>query len=263
MGGAGAFGTPVPGGAAAAEDQHNGTSAETQQEPIDLNDPRLISEPLDVDVTQDAYATPVLPPDGKYRAKLKHEGVKNDKQEIIPYQAKMTKDKIPYFQTGVSASIISPTNPLFDGFVVRPQFGGYVGTLVRKDKSTQIATLLSRIRKPDGNYWIASAAARLNQKEWMDLLIRALAGEPEIGIETVWEWNCPRCGEEAKAKGQYGVTISGMHKFPQEKNHEKRKQGFLFDPEMQCSKNIGHGFYRGYPRIARFLSLEELLGKKP
>jgi len=260
------FATPAPwepqsGGATGQEAGGNGPQPEAPQDNIDPNDPRLMSESLAVDTTKDAYATPSLPPDAKYRAKLKHEGSKNDKGEVIPYATAMSRGTppLPYFKTGISASIIDPSGR-FDGFIVRPQFGGTIGTLVGKDHSSSISTVLARLRKPDGAPWVPTGMVNMPPFEWMQLLLKALAGEPEIGIETQWEWNCQKCGEELKPQGKFAVTIKGMNRFPAEQDPLKRKAGDLFNPEMLCQVNKGHGYYRGYPRIARFLSLEELKG---
>src|SRR2546430_14406481 len=95
------FGTPVPVGQGhVAEDpsKPNGSAAPGQpvpsdapQELIDENDPRLISETLDANLEADAYAQPIPPPDGKYRAKLKLEGVKAEGGEVKPYAAGMNQ----------------------------------------------------------------------------------------------------------------------------------------------------------------------------
>jgi hypothetical protein len=261
----GSFGAPVQGGGHTTQspEEHpvNGQTAPGTeiQEFIDPNDPKLVSETLDADVTKDAYATPPIPPDAKYRAKLKHEGVKDAAQQVIPFVADKTKDGILFLKTQISASIIDPTGR-FDGFVVRPQFGGYVSTVLRKDKSSTLITLLSKVKKPDGTFW-ATMGLRLDQRSWMDLLVRALTGEPEVGIETVWEWNCQVCGDLAKASNYangYPRGLSGMQRFPQETDPEKRKQGFLYSPEARCQVNPGHGYFRAYPKIARFLSLAEI-----
>jgi hypothetical protein len=262
----GSFGAPIPGGGGSPEhttqqgtEHVNGQSAPGTaiEEQVDPNDPRLVSEILDADTTKDAYATPPLPPDGKWRAKLKLEGVKDATDQVLPFAAAYTKERLPYFRTGVSASIIDPSGK-FDGFVVRPEFGGYVSTVLRKDKSSTLTTLLTKIRKPDGAFW-ATSATRLDQKSWIDLLVRALTGEPEVGIETQWQWNCQKCSEEAKAAGKsYPVGLNGMQRFDAEKDPEKRKQGLLYNPEYQCKVNPGHGVYRAYPKIVRFLTLAEI-----
>jgi hypothetical protein len=214
---------------------------------------------LDTDVTKDAYAQPSLPPDGKYRAKLKLEGIKKDngeKKDFDVFQTKGGRSPVtPYFATSVSASLIDPTGK-FDGMTLYPQFGGRVGTLLRRDKSTQVGTLLALLHKPDGTPW-ATANMRLTQREWIELLVKALAGEPEIGIETQWEVTCQVCQDQAK-EGEYPVTIRGMQKFPPETDAAKLKAGERFSPEMRCGVNAGHGYTRAYPKVARFISLKDL-----
>jgi hypothetical protein len=231
---------------------------------LDPNDPRLVSEALDVATDKDAYAQPVPPPDRIWRAKLKLEGIKLDNGERVNYQATQTRKSpvLPYYHTGISASIIDPQGR-FDGISVYPTFGGRVSTLLRKDKTTTVATVLHRLVRPDGRPWISNGA-RMNQKDWIDLLVQALAGEPEIGVETQWEWSCTVCGDELTKLREMGksedypVQIRGMNKFPAMVDKAKRAEGIIFDPEMQCRKNAAHGYSRAFAKIARFLSLAEI-----
>lgn len=251
------FGTPTPGGGTEEKRASGQVNGETPVQLIDENDPRLTSEELNVDVGKDAYAVRPLPPDKKWRAKLKLEQLENANHEKKDYLPAMTDEKIPYFKVAVSASICDPDGK-FEGFKIFPRFGGTVGTLPRKDGSSQVATILSKLRKPDGTPW-ATMQTRLSHQGWVNLLVRALAGEPEIGIESQWEWSCTECGKLAKAKNEpYPVSILGMQKFPAEQDKVKRAEGQLFNAEMKCQKDGSHGFSRAFPKIARFLSLEEL-----
>lgn len=236
------------------------------QEQIDPNDPRLVSEPLDVAVDRDAYAQPVPLPDRIWRAKLKLEGVKSDTGERKDYGISQTNKApiLPYFQTGISASIIGTAGfERFDGITIYPAFGGYVNTLPRKDKSSTVATVLSKLLRPDGKLW-ATPGMRLSAKDWIDMLVQALAGEPEVGVESQWEWNCGVCSKElqelrrAGKTDKYPTTIRGMNRFPAQNDKAKRAAGDLYDPEMQCRVNLGHGYSRAFPKIVRFLSLAEL-----
>lgn len=254
-------------GAATEHTGGNGPApSSAPQELIDPNDPRLISEPLDVAVDKDAYAQPVPLPDRIWRAKLKLEGVKSDNGERKDYAVSSTRKApiLPYFQTGISASIIGTAGfERFEGIVVYPAFGGYVSTLMRKDKSTTVATVLSKLTRPDGKPWVTTGM-RLGHKDWIDMLVQALAGEPEAGVETQWEWSCATCGTEMKAlrdagkSENYPTTIRGMNRFPAQQDKIKRAAGDMYDPEMQCRVNAGHGYSRAYPKIVRFLSLAEL-----
>lgn len=230
---------------------------------VDENDPRLISEQVDVNVEGDAYAQPAPPPDGKYRLKLKLEGVEKADKSHVDFAATSTKkESLPYYHTRISATVIDPSGK-FDGIKVYPEFGGYVGTLTNKDKSTKVATILARLKKPDGTKWV-DAHTKLDQKGWMELFVRALAGEPEIVGELQWQASCEQCGKDAKAAREAGKDASypsstnGMHRFPQESSGDKRKAGQLFSPEVKCAANPAHGYARAQARIVKFLHQHEL-----
>jgi hypothetical protein len=241
-GAAGAAAAPVP--------------SDAPQEIIDENDPRLISESLDANLEADAYAQPAPPPDGKYRAKLKLEGVRVEGGENKPYGTGQNKQKVPYFRTGVSCSIIDPSGK-YDGITVYPAFGGGANTDRRRDGSTQVTTILTRITKPDGSLW-APKGAKMTQLEWIQLLVKALGTEPEIGIETAWEASCMSCAEELKKIAKYALRTTGMHHFPPETAGDKRKAGQLFQPEIRCQVNPGHGYARARAIVVSFLSLSQL-----
>jgi hypothetical protein len=249
------FGTPVMHGESATDTptpQANGHSdpSNAPQDILDPNDPRLTSEALDVNTDADAYAQPAPPPDARYRAKLTLEQVQDDKQQRHDYLPKLSK-KPPiqaYFFTGIKATIIDPSGK-YDGI---PIYDRWVGTYLGRDGSTKVATILSRLKKPDGTAWIEKGK-RYNHKEWIELLVKALAGEPELGIETIWEWSCQACGEAADKQGQSRPrSIMGMTKFPY------NAQTKLYTPELKCQVNPAHGYSRARPSIARFLSLDEL-----
>lgn len=238
---------------------------ETVQDVIDENDPRLASENIEMNLDGDAYAQPAPPPDKKWRAKLKLEGFTDDKGNTREYRPTQTKGDtpLPYFETKILLTISDP-NGKFDGIKLYTEYGGTVGTLIQRDGSSKVSTILTKLRQPNGDPWIKKGA-RMTQKEWMDLFVRATAGEPEVGIETEWQVSCQACGEEAKLRRQkgdktarYPSTIAGMHRFPQEKNPDKRKAGQLFDPEVPCQVNPAHGFSRAQARVVGFLLLSEL-----
>lgn len=229
---------------------------------VDENDPRLVSEVLTVNPAGDAFAAPPPPPDGVYRAILHLEGFTDQQtQQKKDYGATMTKGSggnppLPYFATGISAKIQDPSGK-YDGITVYPPFGGNVGTLVSKDGSSKVSTILFRLRRPDGKTWGQDFQG--NQKAWIDRFVEAMKSEPECGIVTQWEWSCQECGEAAKATGaRYPKGIQGMKYFPLEPNKEKVKaNGHPYVPEMKCSVQ-GHGVSRARVVIVRFLSLEEL-----
>lgn len=270
---AGANGSAQPQGSAAAAGV-----PDAPQELIDLDSPLLTSEQL-VNTEGDAYAQPAPPPDGKWRAKLKLQGLKHDgseaakklwpgkaEKDIVPYLVKTHKNKAGqvdqvYLYTGIEARIIDPSGKFDD----LPLFDSWVGTFQGRDGSTKVATILRLLKQPNGQPYVESKAGTapgaavkagqsLKQQEWMELFVKALAGEPEIGLESQWEWSCEGCGQEAKAQGKaYPKSITGMQKFPA----SKTVRG-AFDPEMPCQVNKAHAYSRARATIARFIGLEDL-----
>lgn len=226
---------------------------EAPQELLDPNDPALTSELLDVNTEGDAYAVPVPPPDRKWRARLKvvKQKVKDatGAESEVDYIPKLHKSGQKYFAASIEATLIDPAGK-FDGLHAYDQ---WVATFMGRDGSTKVATILAKLKRPDGTPW-ATPGTKLSSKGWMELFVKALAGEPECGIESQWEWSCQDCGKEAKAKGTaYPRSITGMHKFP-----ASRKVKGEFDPEMRCQLVPGHGYSRARVRIANVVALADL-----
>lgn len=260
----GGFGEPVIGGGTSPADQQeqqkvNGAEVQVPDAPQDLldpNDPRLVSEELNANPDADAYAAPAPPPDQKWRVKLKLIRSKDGQGQEVDYLPKLWGKKQPQavYVCGVQASIIDPTGK-YDNLSA---YDYNVSTFVGRDNATKVTTIVGKLRRPDGSPWVAKGQ-RMNSKAWMDILVKALAGEPEAGIESQWEWSCQACGEAAKKAGtDYPRSVQGMHKFPEERDKQKRAAGQLYSPEMQCQVNKGHGYSRARIAIARFLSLDEL-----
>lgn len=226
------------------------------QEMIDPNDPRLTSEKLDVNMEGDAYSMPPPPPDAKYRAKLKLVQVEDAQKAKHDYLPKLGKKppKLPYYFTAIEARIIDPTGK-YDNLAV---YDRWVGTFMGRDGSTKVQTILTRLLKADGTPW-AAKNDKFTHKEWIDLFVKAMQTEPEIGIETTWEWSCQGCGEAAKAAGtEYPKSITGMNKFPVDNVKSKVAGATVYSPELPCQVNKAHGYSTARPTIARFLSLAEL-----
>jgi hypothetical protein len=238
-----AFGAPTYEEPQQGTDQPATDNADGLNSPvgIDPNDPALTSESLDYNPEGDAYASPPPLPDGQWRAKLKQIDVKDNAGQPTRFKAGKTKQGALYLMTALEATIIDP-NGKFDGLHVWDRF---VSTMLRNDKTIPAATICYMLGKP--------APARANHKELMDHLLKVLAGEPEVGIETAWEWSCQKCGEEAKAKGEkYPKSILGMQKFPRD-----AKTG-LYSPDLKCEVNPAHGFSSAQPRIRRYIKLTDL-----
>jgi len=226
-------------------------AAAPEAEVLDINDPAFTSENIEINPEVDAYAFPPPPPDGRYRAKLKLSPRENAAKEKVDYLPAVWGSNPPQkvLVTGVEAAIIDPSGT-FEGYKV---YDRQVSTFIQREGS-KVTTVLSFLQRPDGAPWATTTSKPHNLVAWMELLKQALAGEPEVGIETQWEWSCAACGEAAKKTGEKRPrSITGMHKFPQFKGK--------FSPEMRCSVNPAHGESRAQVRIARFLKIADL-GKK-
>lgn len=224
----------------------NGT-AQPQNEIVDLNDPRLMSEQLTENPQGDAYAIPPPLPAGKWRAKAKQVDIRDDKGTMQRFaafvRAKMNDGK-PFLATNVEFTVLESTGK-WDGTKLTEY---WVKTVVEQRSGTsQIATLLAKLKQP---VVPATLGAR------MDQFLKVLAGEPEIVIETDWEASCMQCQEIAKKKGekQPRPFMLGMHRFPQVKI-----QGVMqYDPVVKCSE--GHQV-RAQARIVQFWPLETVHNK--
>lgn len=227
-------------------------------ESVDPNDPRLTSEPLDDNPEGNAYARQPLPPDGKYRAKAKLMKVKDSKGHEHNYLPKPHKKSGQlYAFTSIEFTILDATG-LFDGVKV---YDPWVGTFMGRDKSHKVGTIVRMLKDPAGQPWV-KPGERLDHKMWMERLVKVLAGEPEVGISTQWEWSCQECGKEAKAKAEkagedavYPKSILGMHRFPPLKDAKKPGQ---YDPEMRCQVNPAHGYSRARVKLDQVIPLAEV-----
>lgn len=238
--------TPAADFAAPQYDNSAGTvpadnSALDQAAAIDINDPQLTSEDLTINPEGDAYAAPPPLPDGVWRAKLKALDVKDAKGNQAHFTVKVDRNGKPYLFTALEARVIDLSGK-FDGIGV---YDRWVATMLMRDGSTGASTVLFKLGKP--------APARASHRVIMDALLKALAGEPEVGIETSWEWSCQHCTEAAKKKGEKPPrAVMGMQKFDRDP-----KTG-LYNPERRCDVDKAHGTSQARPRVVRYLSLEEL-----
>src|SRR5512146_437195 len=110
-------------------------------EGIDLNDPRFASEDIGVEPEKDAYAAPPPPPDADYRAKLKLLDVeyKGQKVQYAPW-ASSDGSKVAFFSK-LEATIQDPSGK-YDNLKV---FDSWFSTMLNRDGSTKVSTLLSRL----------------------------------------------------------------------------------------------------------------------
>lgn len=235
-----AFGTPVQDQPVVEQQAAtNGTGENAQVQELDPNDPRLTSEILDDNAEADAYATLPPLPDGKYRAKLKQVDVRGadgkpvkDKPNVV---RKGPAAGTPYLQTAVEAEVLGVGGQeQYDGYKVTDY---WVPTQPNRNGTSPAATI---IRAAGGQ-----TPQKYTHRQLMDLLHKTLAGEPEVVVETAWEWQC--ANEHCEAS-RNGLTVKGEHRFKQAPG------GKGHDPQLQCEKC--KGFTVARPRIVGYTKVK-------
>jgi len=186
----------------------NGEASTQQLAAIDPNDPRLVSEVLDDRLDADAYAVPPPPPDGRWKAKLKLAKIKGDDGQLhdfIMTSRQGIDDGKPFYAVNVEASLID-FGGHHDGvklteYWVKSNIDGRKGT-------SQMTTLAAKAGSPP--------PARATQKDRLDNMLKTLAREPEVIVETYWEARCQTCETNAEKKGDRkpGAFLRGEARFP-------------------------------------------------
>lgn len=238
------FGAPTQ-EAPADEQQTQGTGTDAPVQELDPNDPRLTSESLDDNAQGDAYASLPPLPDGKYRAKLKQVDVKGQDGKPARSVARLAHwlpQPVPYLFTAIESTVIGVDGKeKYDGYRITDN---WVPTVPNRSGTSPAATV---IRAAGGQ-----TPTKFTHKELMDLLLKTLAGEPEVVVETQWEAACQACQEAAeKSGGKKPKAIAiGEHRFPQGKG------GQGHDPNVQCPTCKSWVLAR--PRVVRYYSVKEV-----
>lgn len=222
-----------------------GPNGQAVVEEIPLDDPRLLSsENVESNATGDAYASPPVLPDGKWRAKLtlaKIKDAKGTEQDFRTSMATWRTPQQPFFAVNVQSEVIDHSGK-FDGYKLTEY---WVKTLVGDrgpgEGTSQLATI---VRASGGKVPMGG-----NQKAMLDAGLRHLASEPEVVIETAWEARCQTCEEACEKRGEKkskAFHVRGMHRFPQPRTGQ-------WSPEIECP--TCHATLRAQPRIVQYFPL--------
>jgi hypothetical protein len=235
------FGAPVyqeePG--VATPEAHDASAVQA----VDLDDPQLTSEIITDQVDKDAYAVPPPAPDGKWRAKLKQVPIKDADGTMKPVIAASSPNMAngrKFLATNVEVSLLDASGK-YDGSRITEY---WVKSLVDERKGT---SQMSTIATKAGNPPPAASSDRMRY----DALAKALAGEPEVIVETYWNAACQTCEEGAKKRGERRPKdfLRGMHRFPLSKDGSR-------DPNVQCPNC--KSLVRAQVRIAQFFSVRDV-----
>jgi len=207
----------------------NGAASATEAaeaEYIDPNDPLLTSESLTEDVNADAYKIPPPAPDGFWRAKLKSVPIKDSKGAMVPFFAwkhEAVNEGKPMFVTNVEVGLIDLSGK-YDGTKITQQW--VKSNIDRKKNVSQMTTITVKAGGQPAN-------PPASERQRLDALLKTLAGEPEVVVETSWEAQCMSCGEAADKKGEKkpSAFARGMHRFPQVRGANGAMEA---DPIIQC-----------------------------
>jgi hypothetical protein len=207
---------------------------------IDLDDPELLAFEFETNSGVDAYEMPPPVDDGKYRVKLKQIDVKDAKGNVVRWAVKKkegTNEGRPYAYTAIEAQILQPGGK-FDGLKVRDSF---ISTMKNKrNGGVPVVTILDALG--------VKVPQKANAKELMELLLKTLAGEPELVIETAWEGQVSQEETELyKAKGLYPPTVRGQHRFPEVSG--------VRQVETEIQGTLGKHNVRAQSRIIRYFKL--------
>jgi len=212
---------------------------------LNLDDPNLLMQELDLTAEVDPYAAPPPLPDGRWLVKIKQRDVKGADGQPARYKVVTEKKGVPLPQTDWYAfvaldAVIIDASGKYDGITLSDYF---VSTQPDKRKGGQIKLkwLLSQLKVQFPTH----GTARMLLDEWF----KSTASEPQIEIETVWEGSIDQDTDARfKAAGEYPPSVLGQHRFPQDSKGKPI-------PEMDVDTKLGKVHLRARPRINGYFAV--------
>lgn len=200
---------------------------------IDLNDPNLLADEMDANVDKDPYAAPPPLPDGFWKVKIKQLKVKGPNNEERDFNVKTDKQSKKYAYTALELQVQQPGGQ-FDGQKLNDYF---LSTMQQKNGGIPVVRVL--------NVLGVKIPQKVNAQWLMDTLKSALAGEPDLVIETVWEGGL---NQDDKKRFDEHVppvkfrSVLGSHRFPLLADGSR-------SPELKVSTALGEVVVRARPRV--------------
>lgn len=210
---------------------------------IDLNDPNLLSAELDINSDIDPYAAPPPVPDARYRVKLKQIDVKGPDGQPARYTVKLGKDgKPPYAYTALEMTIQDPAGK-YDGLKVYDRF---VSTMVARNGGIPLVHILKCLS--------VTVAAKSTAKQILDAFFKAVAGEPELEVETVWEGGLDEADRERFDQARVKQPrVLGQHRFPQKQVNGKLESV----PDLKVATALGEVNVHAQVRVNGYYPLKK------
>lgn len=206
---------------------------------LDLNDPSLLMAEQDANQDQDPYAAPPPLPDGRWLVRIKQRDVKGNDGNPAKYKVATGKDGKVYAFTALDAEVVDPSGKydrvkLSDYFVsTRPD--------PYRNGAVPMAWILGRlgVRLPE----------KINAKILLDEFFKALAAEPQIEVDTVWEGSPDQDGQDRLDQaGERFRPVLGQHRFPQDAKGNRI-------PDMDVDTKVGKIHLRARPRINGYFAV--------
>lgn len=233
------FGAPVflsedPGAAGVAGGTAGDVTAAALDAPvIDLNDPNLLMADLDTHQEADPYAAPPPIPDGRWLANIKQRDVKDQQGQTVRYAVKLDRNQQPYAYTALDATVTDASGK-FDKIALTDYF---VSTRpdARKGGAIPLSWILGCLK--------VVLPPRVNIKSLLEEFFKALAPDPQIEIETVWEGSLDQADQERfEEAGERPPRVLGQHRFPKNAKGESI-------PEIDVDTKLGKVHLTARPRI--------------
>lgn len=164
---------------------------------IDLNDPQLVGEALEVNAEGDPFAPPPPPPDGDYEVQAEPMDAKKWSQ----YHA---KDGKRFLNGRLSLKIIKPGDKI-DGQYLFDN----VSTMVMQNTG---ASRVSGLLKLAG----ANMSGLATDLDWARAMTDMTKGLPHFKATSQWQAACADCRAQAKKDDKrYKPFLKGMNRFEQ------------------------------------------------
>lgn len=204
---------------------------------LNLDDPNLLMADMDTNADVDPYAAPPPLPDGRWQVKVKQLDVKDSQGQPARFAVKQGKDGGVYAYTALECTVVDPSGK-FDGIKLHDYF---LSTRPQRNGGIPIVRMLTCLK--------VQLPAKVQAKLLMDELMKALAAEPLVEVDTVWEGGLDQADQERfRASGEREPRVLGQHRFPQTAKGEAI-------PEMDVETKLGKVHLRARPRINGYFPL--------
>jgi hypothetical protein len=223
----------------------NGSASALDQPVLNLDDPNLLNQEVDLSSDVDPYAAPPPLPDGRWLFKVKQRDVKGPDGQPTRYKVVTTRKGQPlppeqyYVQVALDGQVIDPSGK-YDGITVS-DYNVTSRPDPRKGNQIPMKWILSQLK--------VQLPVRGTPRMLLDEWFKATASEPMIEVETVWEGSLDQADQERfDAAGEYSPRVLGQHRFPQDSKGNPI-------PDMDVETKLGKVHLHARPRINGYFAV--------